>query len=107
MKALTGEKKQAFERAIFSFNDWRHHGGTEPAVSLGPDARLFKISEVCGLILDVENEKLPDEVFGRLLKIPNTTRRDLITKLGEDRTYHSGAYVLGELIKDQHLRLKR
>jgi len=62
---------------------------------------------VCGLILDFENEKLPDVVLSRLLKIPDTTRRDLITKLGEDRSYHSGAYVLNELIKDQHLRLKK
>ena len=33
---LTDELKQAFERAAYSFNDWRHHGGSE---------RLLQISD--------------------------------------------------------------
>jgi hypothetical protein len=107
MDALTKEIKQAFERAIFSFNDWRHRGGTEPVMALGLDNHLFKIGEACEQILGFENEEMPDEVSDRLLKIPDMTRRDLIQKLSEDPTYHSGAYVLGELIKDQHLRLRK
>jgi hypothetical protein len=36
MNPLTDELKQAFEHAAYSFNDWRHHGGSE---------RLLQISD--------------------------------------------------------------
>jgi hypothetical protein len=35
MNPLSDELKQAFERAAYSFNDWRHQGGSERLVQIG------------------------------------------------------------------------
>ncbi len=47
MLPLSDELKQAFERAVFSFNDWRRHGGSERLVQIGSNPKHFTIGEVC------------------------------------------------------------
>jgi hypothetical protein len=93
--------KQAFERAVYSFNDWRHHGGSERLLQIGSNPKHFTITEVCNLVMNFDNEKLPDHLLGLLLKIPDMTRADLVETLGRDRTYHAGAVLLREMASDQ------
>src|ERR1700722_2618859 len=104
MNPLSDELKQAFERAVYSFNDWRHHGGTERLLQVGFNPKHFTNSEVCNLVMNFDDEKLPDHLLGFLLRIPDRTRTDLIEALGRDRTYHAGAALLREMVSDQHAK---
>jgi hypothetical protein len=101
MNPLTVELKQAFERAVYSFNDWRHHGGSERLVQIGSNNPTnFKVSEVCDLLMNFDDEKLPDRLLGFLLNVPDMTRAALKEALGRDRSYHAGAALLREMVSD-------
>ena len=102
MNPLSDELKQAFERAAYSFNDWRHHGGSERLLQVGSNPKHLTISEVCNLVMNFDDEKLPDRLLGFLLNIPDMTRADLKEALGRSRTYHAGAALLREMVSDQH-----
>lgn len=109
MTSLSDELKQAFERAVYSFNDWRHHGGSERPLQIGSSRKRATIGEVCNLVLNFDNERLPDDLHGFLLRlrISETKPQTLVENLGTDRTYHAGARFLRELILDHHAREAR
>jgi hypothetical protein len=44
---------------------------------------------------------MPEETLGALARIPDQTRTDLTKRLSRDGSYHAGAYVLAELIRDK------
>jgi hypothetical protein len=106
MNRLSEELKQAFERAVYSYNDWRHRGGPERLVQIGSNPKHFTIGEVCNLVLNFDNEKLPDDLYGGVLRlrISKTKRQTLTENLGSDRSYHAGARFLRELILDYHAK---
>ncbi len=96
--------KRAFELAVYYFNDWRHHGGSERLVQIGSNRKYLTVSEVCNFVLNFDNEKLPDDLYGFLLRlrISETKRYTLVESLGRDRTYHAGARFLRGLIINFH-----
>jgi hypothetical protein len=103
---LTDDLKQAFERAVYSFNDWRHHGGPERLVQIGSNPKHFTIGEVCNLVLNFDNERLPDDLYGHVLRlrVSETKRQTLVENLGTDRTYHAGARFLRGLILNHYAK---
>ena len=86
MNPLTDELKQAFERAVYSFSDWRHHGGSERLVQIGSNPKHFTIGEVCNLVLNFDNEKLSDDLHRHVLRlrISETKRQTLVEDLGTE-----------------------
>jgi hypothetical protein len=104
---LTPEMKQAFGNAVLAYNDWRHQGGSERMLTIGESRQLHSTYSICGFVLAFANEPLPDRLAILLARMPDQTRADLMTKIKTYPTYHSGAYCLGELIKDHHLRLAK
>jgi hypothetical protein len=109
MDRLPDEMKQAFERAVYSFNDWRHHGGSERPVQIGSGRKHVTVSEVCNFVLNFDNENLPDDLHRHILRlrISQTKRQTLVENLGTDRTYHAGARLMRELILDHHAKAIR
>jgi hypothetical protein len=109
MNPLPDEMKRAFERAVYCFNDWRQHGGSESLVQIGSGRKHVTIGEVCNFVLNFDNESLPDDLYGFLLRlrISETTRQTLINNLSRDRTYHAGARFLRGLTIDHHAREER
>jgi len=47
MNPLSDELKQAFERAAYSFNDWRHYGGSERLLQVGSNPKHRLLQFVC------------------------------------------------------------
>jgi hypothetical protein len=104
MNPLSDEMKQAFEYAIYSFYDWHHHGGSERLLKIGSNPTHFKISEVCDLVVDFDDEKLPDRLQGFLVDIADMTRAELKEAFDRLRTYHAGAALLRGMVSDQHAK---
>jgi hypothetical protein len=78
-------------------------------LQIGSNPKHFAIGEICNLVLNFENEKLPDGLHGHVLRlrISETKRETPVENLGTDRTYHAGARFLRQLILDHHAKEAR
>jgi hypothetical protein len=103
LKPLTPELEQAFYQAVMEFKGWQADP-EEPEVYVYDQIHRIKISSVCKDVSACENKPMPDETLGALARIPDQTRADLTKRLGRDGSYHAGAYVLAELIRDKKHR---
>jgi hypothetical protein len=74
------------------------------AINRGP----WPISWLCDLVLLYENERMPDGPYrDHLRALSDKSRRDLKDRLCADQTYHTAAFCLRELIRDQRAELER
>ena len=108
MNTLPKEIKQAFLRAIFAFGNWgSYYRNEEPSIPVEYKQRSLKISEVCKLVMEFEDENLPGREASMLLLTPRVSRHDLVEKLASHLTYHTGAFCLSELINDRNKKWRR
>jgi hypothetical protein len=100
LRPLTPELQQAFYQAVMECKGWQADP-EEPEVYVYDQIHRIKISSVCNDVIACENKPMPEETLGALARIPDQTRTDLTKRLGRDGSYHAGAYVLAELIRDK------
>ena len=100
LKPQTPELEQAFYQAVMECKGWQA-GSEEPEVHVYDQIHRIKISSVCKDVTACENKPMPAEILGALTRIPDQTRTDLTKRLGQDGSYHAGAYVLAALIRNK------
>jgi len=108
MNPLTDEVKEGFAKALHFFDDWVRHGNSEPSIQLKPGGTFFTIGEVARLVTSFENEPLLDPTLELLQHLLNSPQRPwLIEKLGQDKTYHAGAFCFSVMIEERNSRQRK
>jgi hypothetical protein len=88
----------AFRSAVWLYSDWAP-SLPEPQVRLG--SKFHYMSAVCGLV-DCFRDRLPDDVFDRLMIYMRDIRYTLLRqKLVADQSYIAGARCFLRLIEDR------
>ena len=94
----TDDLRAAFHSAVWLYSDWMP-SLPEPEVRFGIELRTM--SAVCGL-LDGCNDRLPDDVFEKLMSYMRDIRYTLLRqKIVAERSYTAGARCFLRLIDDR------
>ena len=95
---LPDDLRAALRSAVWLYSDWMP-SLPEPEVSFGH--QFHTMSAVCGL-LDGFNDRLPDDVFEKLMSYMRDIRYTLLRqKIVAERSYTAGARCFLRLIEDR------
>jgi hypothetical protein len=102
-KFMPCQVREAFHNAVWIYTDWTP-SLPEPMVRLGETCH--SMSAVCGLV-DEFIERLPDDVFDRLMTYMRDIRYTLLRqKMVAEHSYAAGGRCFLRLIEDRK-RLRR
>jgi hypothetical protein len=97
-KSMSCQVRQAFDNAVWLYTDWTPLL-PEPMVRLGDTSH--SMSAICDLV-DKFNERLPDDVFDRLMIYMRDIRYTLLRqKLVADYSYAAAGRCFLRLIEDR------